>query len=31
MKSIYFENGDPLVSAYGIGGEEYSFRQLVDF
>ncbi|MDQ0218356.1 hypothetical protein ELQ35_12320 [Peribacillus cavernae] len=28
---IYFENGDPLVSAYGIGGEEYSFRKLVDF
>lgn len=28
---IYFENGDPLVSAYGIGGEEYSYRKLVDF
>ncbi|MCB5237702.1 MULTISPECIES: retropepsin-like aspartic protease [Niallia] len=28
---IYFENGDPLVSAYGIGGEEYSFRKLVNF
>ena len=28
---IYFENGDPLVSAYGIGGEEYSFRKPVDF
>jgi len=28
---IYFENGDPLVSAYGIGGEEYSFRKSVDF
>jgi hypothetical protein len=28
---IYFENGDPLVSSYGIGGEEYSFRKLVDF
>ncbi|MFE8698135.1 retropepsin-like aspartic protease [Cytobacillus sp. FJAT-53684] len=27
---IYFENGDPLVSAYGIGGEEYSFRKQVD-
>ena len=22
---------DPLVSAYGIGGEDYSFRKLVDF
>ncbi|CAM3183876.1 aspartyl protease family protein [Filibacter tadaridae] len=29
--SIYFENGDPLVSSYGIGGEEYSFRKSVDF
>lgn len=28
---IYFENGDPLVSAYGIGGEEYSFRKPVEF
>ncbi|MEQ6377656.1 retropepsin-like aspartic protease [Bacillaceae bacterium S4-13-56] len=28
---IYFENGDPLVSSYGIGGEEYSFRKTVDF
>ena len=28
---IYFENGNPLVSAYGIGGEEYSFRKPVDF
>jgi hypothetical protein len=28
---IYFENGDPLVSAFGIGGEEYSFRKGVDF
>lgn len=28
---IYFENGDPLVSSYGIGGEEYSFRKLVDY
>ncbi len=28
---IYFENGDPLVSAYGIGGEEYCFRKPVDF
>lgn len=28
---IYFENGDPLVSAYGIGGEEYSFRKPVNF
>ncbi|GAE28256.1 hypothetical protein JCM9140_4470 [Halalkalibacter wakoensis JCM 9140] len=28
---IYFENGDPLVSSYGIGGEEYSFRKPVDF
>ncbi|BBN97625.1 aspartyl protease family protein [Sporolactobacillus terrae] len=27
---IYFENGDSLVSAYGIGGEEYSFRKPVD-
>jgi len=27
---IYFENGDPLVSSYGIGGEEYSFRKPVD-
>lgn len=28
---IYFENGDPLVSAYGIGGEDYSFRKPVEF
>ncbi|WP_106497285.1 aspartyl protease family protein [Lentibacillus sp. Marseille-P4043] len=28
---IYFKNGDPLVSSYGIGGEEYSFRKPVDF
>ena len=28
---IYFENGDPLVSAYGIGGEEYSFRKQAEF
>ena len=28
---IYFENGDSLVSSYGIGGEEYSFRKPVDF
>jgi predicted aspartyl protease len=28
---IYFENGDSLVSAYGIGGEEYSFRKPVDY
>lgn len=28
---IYFENGDPLVSSYGIGGEEYAFRKAVDF
>ncbi|WP_141431095.1 retropepsin-like aspartic protease [Bacillus sp. 03113] len=28
---IYFENGDPLVSAYGVGGEEYSYRKSVDF
>jgi predicted aspartyl protease len=28
---IFFENGDTLVSAYGIGGEEYSFRKPVDF
>lgn len=27
---IRFENGDPLVSAFGIGGEEYSFRKTVD-
>jgi hypothetical protein len=27
---IYFENGDSLVSAYGIGGVEYSFRKPVD-
>jgi hypothetical protein len=26
---IYFENGDSLVSSYGIGGVEYSFRKLV--
>lgn len=30
-QGIYFENGDPLVSSYGIGGEEYSFRKPVDF
>lgn len=29
--AIYFENGDILVSAYGIGGEEYSFRKPVDY
>ncbi|HHY71638.1 MAG TPA: clan AA aspartic protease [Bacillus bacterium] len=28
---IYFENSDSLVSSYGIGGEEYSFRKPVDF
>jgi predicted aspartyl protease len=28
---IYFENGDSLVSAYGIGGVEYSFRKPVDY
>jgi predicted aspartyl protease len=28
---VYFENGDSLVSAYGIGGQEYSFRKKVDF
>lgn len=28
---IYFENGDSLVSSFGIGGEEYSFRKGVDF
>lgn len=28
---VFFENGDPLVSSYGIGGEEYSFRKQVDF
>jgi hypothetical protein len=28
---IYFENGDPLVSTFGIGREEYSFRKGVDF
>ncbi|MBB6451722.1 putative aspartyl protease [Salirhabdus euzebyi] len=28
---IYFENGDRLVSSYGIGGEDYSFRKPVDF
>lgn len=27
---IFFENGDSLVSAYGIGGEEYSFRKVGD-
>jgi len=27
---IYFENGDPLVSSFGIGGVEYSFRKQVD-
>ncbi|WP_339254281.1 retropepsin-like aspartic protease [Sporosarcina sp. FSL W8-0480] len=27
---IFFENGDPLVSSYGIGGVEYSFRKPVD-
>ncbi|MCM3764482.1 retropepsin-like aspartic protease [Neobacillus niacini] len=26
---IRFENGDQLVSAFGIGGEEYSFRKAV--
>jgi len=28
---IFFENGDPLVSSFGIGGEEYSFRKQLDF
>ncbi|WML41525.1 retropepsin-like aspartic protease [Neobacillus sp. OS1-2] len=28
---IRFENGDQLVSAFGIGGEEYSFRKSIDF
>ncbi|MCJ7842162.1 retroviral-like aspartic protease family protein [Lederbergia sp. NSJ-179] len=28
---IFFENEDSLVSAYGIGGEEYSFRKPVDY
>ncbi|WP_047983764.1 pepsin/retropepsin-like aspartic protease family protein [Ornithinibacillus californiensis] len=28
---IYLENGDSLVSSFGIGGEEYSFRKQVDF
>ena len=28
---IYFEKGDRLVSAFGIGGEDYSFRKAVDF
>lgn len=27
---VFFENGDPLVSSHGIGGEEYSFRKPVD-
>ncbi len=27
---IYFESGDPLVSSYGIGGVEYSFRKSVN-
>lgn len=29
--SVYFTNGDPLVSSYGIDGEEYSFRKPVDY
>ncbi|MBW8349491.1 aspartyl protease family protein [Bacillus sp. IITD106] len=28
---IFFENDDPLVSSYGIGGEDYSFRKAVDY
>lgn len=27
---IFFENGDQLVSSFGIGGEEYSFRKQVE-
>jgi len=27
---IHFENGDTLVRSFGIGGDEYSFRKLVD-
>lgn len=27
---IHFENGDKLVRSFGIGGDEYSFRKLVD-
>lgn len=28
---VYFKNGDSLVSSFGIGGEEYSFRKTVDY
>ncbi|MCD8510580.1 MAG: retroviral-like aspartic protease family protein [Bacillus sp. (in: Bacteria)] len=28
---IFFENRDHLISSYGIGGEEYSFRKPVDY
>lgn len=27
---IHFENGDKLVRSFGIGGDEYSFRKLID-
>lgn len=27
---VYFENGDEIVSAYGIGGEESCFRKAFD-
>ncbi|GAA0387429.1 retropepsin-like aspartic protease [Paenibacillus motobuensis] len=27
---IHFENGDKLIRSFGIGGDEYSFRKLVD-
>ena len=27
---IHFENGDKLIRSFGIGGDEYSFRKLID-
>lgn len=27
---IYFENGDRLVRSIGVGGDDYSFRKLID-
>ena len=27
---IHFENGDKLIRSFGIGGDEYSFRKLIN-
>lgn len=29
--SVYFETGDEIISAFGIGGEESCFRKVFDF